>query len=265
MARNKDEFAKLLLSLFPSSKWNFWTRSLLSKTYKELKGYALEFSRIDQRIDDLVNESYTSKITELLEEWESDFALPENSNQLANTIEGRRKEINAKLIQVGRQDQNYYIQIALALGYTVTIETFSPAIVGVMEIGDSVGDYFNLFYWKVNIDLDYITNSKQVNISKLIYNINKVKPAHTKVLFDFVNASFSRGFNKGFKSIPHYDNSWSNHSFGRGFNNGFSNAYDYDGINYIGGFHHGFNLGFDRHSGGGINYHGFNTGFKRPV
>ena len=265
MARTKEQFAKLLLQLLPPSKWNFWTRSLNSETYKYMKGFAAEFERIDQRIDDLVDEAFTSKITELLEEWEADFALPENGNQLANTIEGRRREIKAKLIQVGRQDQNYYIQIGSALGYTITIETFSPAIVGEMSIGDSVGDYYNLFYWKVNIDLDYITDSSQVNISKLIYNINKVKPAHTIVLFDFLNAGYSRAFNKGFKSIPHYDNSWSDHSFGRGFNNGFSNAYDYDGVNYKGGFHQGFSLAFDRDTGGGIDYHGFNTGFKRPV
>lgn len=265
MARTKEQFAKLLLQLHPNSKWNFWTHSLNSETYKYMKGFATEFERIDGRIDDLINEAYTSKITELLEEWEADFGLPENGNELAKTIIGRRQEINAKLIQVGRQDQLYYIQIASALGYTITIETFTPAIVGVMSMGDSVGDYVNLFFWKVNIDLDYITDSSQVNISKLIYNINKVKPVHTKVLFDFVNASFSRGFNKGYKSISHYDNSWSDHSFGRGFNNGFSNAYDYDGINYTGGFHQGFNLAFDRDSGGGISYHGFNIGFKRPV
>ncbi len=264
MARSKEDFARLLMSLLPPSKWGFWTRDLNSNTYKYMLGLGKEFVRVDQRIEDLLNECLTLQADELLEEWEADFGLPEDGYALASTTEGRRKEINAKLIQVGRQDENYFIEIAAALGYTITIETFSPAFVGIFAMGDPVGGQESLFYWKVNIDLDSITESAEVNIVKLIYNIKKVKPAHMMVLFDFTGAAFSRGFSKGFNRIPHYDNSWPGLGFGRGFSKGFANAYDYDGENYIGGFSQGFNIGFDRCSGGGINYSGFSTGFRRP-
>jgi uncharacterized protein YmfQ (DUF2313 family) len=264
MARTIEDFTRLLMSLLPPSKFGFFTRSLYSDSYKYYKGVATEFVRVDQRMQDLLYEALPSYINEMLEEWENEYGLPEAGFSLANTDDGRRAEIKAKFLEVGRQDVNYYIQIAEALGYTITIEEFSPAWMHVVTMGDPVGGQENLFYWKVLIDLDYITSSSQVNISKLIYKIKRVKPAHTMVLFDFVNAGYSRGFNKGFKSIPHYDNSWDGLDFDRGFNNGFSNAYDYDGVDYVGGFNQGFSIAYDRYSGGAYNNNGFSIGFIRP-
>lgn len=265
MARTLEDFTKLLLSLLPPSKAGFWTRSINSNLYKHAKGCSQEFARIDLRIEDLLHEGLVTEVSELLEEWEKDFGLPENGYKLADTTEGRLRELHAKFLEYGRQDVNYYSDIAAALGYTIEIEEFSPAFVGLMAAGDAVGCQENIFYWKVVIDLSCITSSKLVNISKLIYRIRKVKPAHTMVLFDFKGASFSRGFNKGFKSIPTYDNSWSENGFDRGFGRGFANAYDYDGVNYTGGFHQGFSIAFDRSSGGGFSNNAFDIGFKKPA
>lgn len=263
MARSAADFARLMLSLLPPSKWGFWTREQSSNLYKHLLGASAEQARIDQRMEDLVDESLTLETSELLEEWEADFNIPEDGNQLAKTDTGRRAEINTRLIQVGRQDEQYFIQIAAALGYTITIENFYPAIMDVMTMGDSVGDSVNLFYWKVWIDLTSVTESAEVNIETLIFNLNKVKPAHTMVLYDFLGAGWSRGWSKGFKRIPHYDNSWPTGGWSRGFSKGFNNAYDYDGVNYTGGFSQGFSIGFNRHSGGAFS-RGFSNGFSKP-
>lgn len=264
MARSAAEFARLMMSLYPPSKWGFWDRESDSNLYRHTLGAAAEQARIDQRMEDLLKEGMTLTAEELLEEWEADFGLPEDNNTLSTTTEGRRKEINAKLIQVGRQDEAYFIEIAAALGYTITIENFYPAIVGEVAMGDSVGDYVNLFYWKVLIDATSVTESAEVNITKLIHYITKVKPAHTMVLFDFSGVGYSQGFSKGFSRIPHYDNSWPELGYGRGFSKGFANAYDYDGVNYTGGFNKGFTIGYDRCTGGGFGYDGFSSGFHKP-
>jgi len=261
MSRNYLEYRKLLQSLLP--KGPFWTRAESSTFTELLNGAAAELSRIEQRGEDLILEAFSDTISELLEEWEEDFGIPESGYSLASTTAGRRAEIKAKIIAVGQQDKGYFIEIASSLGYTVTITEFSKSLVGLMTIGDSiVTPERSVFYWIVNV---WVTDRNNAYIEDLIRDIGIRKPAHTIVLFRFYNVGFSNGFDNGFDAVPWWDGSWWPLGFARGFSNGFANAYDYDGVRLTGGFSSGFSEGFDSHRGGGFDFDGFSDGFSKPT
>jgi uncharacterized protein YmfQ (DUF2313 family) len=268
IGRNDTDYQKLLISLLPKGKiWNKRTDSTSGKVFHGLSG---ELARVDQRAFDLFNQSLHSQVTELIEEYENDYGLHEQNIELGKTLEERVQSIIAKLLEYGGTYKSYFIDILASLGYTITIEEFKPFWCNVGVCGDAVGGLLNLFWWKVLITIEDGIN---YNIEKLMYEIQKYKPAHTSVLFDFYGRGFSRGFSAGFNSFPDFDNSWGGNGygkigdkglgFGRGFNSGFANAYDYDGIVLTGGFSQGFSIGFDRYSGGGFRK-GFSIGFSRP-
>lgn len=260
MARTSEQYRDLLLSLLPKGK--IWPDDPNSTLAKYLYGMAEEYYRIESRGEDLYEEKDVTTAEELLDEHEIDFGLPDAGDVIADNTAKRRQELQSVLLRVGQQFSQYFIDIASALGYDITIEEFMPFWAGVGQSGDSVGVQNNIFIWRVLIDITSVTYYSEVNLTKLINKIKKSQPAHTLVLFEFTGPAFSRGFTKGFDSIPHYDNSWPTLGFSRGFSNAFANAYDYDGVNYTGGFRNCFNIGFNRYSGGGFT-DGFALGFSR--
>ncbi len=267
-AKSSEDYLRLFQSLLPTGK--IWNRTPDSTLTKLLYGLADEFARIEQRSFDLVDESIPSQVDELLEDYENDYGLNQEKLELGKTTAQRVADLLAKFTEYGGTHKEYFEDIATELGYTITLEYFTPFWAGVGVAGDAIGPLVNMFYWKVLIAIEADIN---YNTERLMSEISKYKPAHTLVLFDWHGRGFSRGFNKGFNSFPEWDNSWGDNSYGkigdkglgfsRGFSNGFANAYDYDGIFYTGGFHSGFNIGFNRYSGGGFSKV-FSTGFSTP-
>ncbi len=264
--RTYKEYRELLQSLLPFGK--FWSRDESATFTELLNGFGDELSRVEGRSLDLIKESTPTRVTELLEEWEADYAIPDAGKDLASTTQGRRDVIYSKFIALGEQDKSYFENIATALGYTITITEIKKSMPGLMEVGeDFVTPEKAIFYWFVDIDvsaamMEFYTGA---NITQLIIDIEKRKPAHTIVLFRFTGVGFDSGFDQGFNSIPWYDGSSWPIGFGRGFSNGFANAYDYDGVRLTGGFDSGFSLGFDSHRGGGFNFNQFGDGFSKPT
>ena len=261
MARTGEQYRKLLSSLLP--KGVFWNKFLNSFMQKTVYGMADELSRIEGRAEDLYDEKDVRTAVELLPEHEEDFGLPDEGDSISTITSKRQDELHAAFLNVGQQFKQFYIDIAAALGYTITIEEFTPFWSGLGGAGDPCGIQNNLFYWRVLIDLDSVTYSSEVNITKLINKISKSMPGHTHLLFEFSGAEFSRAFSRAYDSIPHYDNSWFELEFSRDFSNAFTNAYDYDGVNFTGAFAQAFSIAFDRHSGGNFG-RGFGNSFFKP-
>jgi uncharacterized protein YmfQ (DUF2313 family) len=281
MARSSLQYRKQLQSLLP--KGRLWNRNEDSILTKVLWGMAEELSRIDGRASNLINEKILATTNELITEHEEDYGLPEEGQELQQTIELRRNELKSKLLEVGQQDKGYLEDICNAFGYNnVWIEEFRPAWCGIACAGDPCGGQLNLFFWKINIDVDgikdlviagydigfdngflnnamfYTANETiLVNLTKIIAKMNKLKPGHTHVLFDWWNAGFDRGFGRGFRRFYHYDNYWVGLGFDVSFSDGFENNSSYHGVNYTGGFNYGFSIDFDRNSGGGFSPDGF--------
>lgn len=259
MGRTAQEYQSLLQSLFP--KGVVWNRSKTSVMGKLMLAFGEEFSRIEDRQENLFNESITTRTIELIPEYEEEYALPEFGEELAPSNELRRQDIHSKKIEVGEQNKEYFIEIAEALGYTISIEEYTPFWAGYGAAGDTCGDQNMLFNWTVLVD---VVLGMRININNLINRITSLRPGHTHLFFRFNGVGFSNGFSRGFTAIPWYDGTIFPGGFAPGFSTGFAVNNAYDGTWLVGGFSNGFSEGFRSYSGGGFNHDGFSTGFSKP-
>lgn len=114
------------------------------------------------------------------------------SSALTDTA-SRRTFLAAKLNEVGGQSKQYFIDLAASLGYTITIDEFSPATV----MSDVMTMLFNTewrFVWRVNSTAN--SNYRQSTVMDTVMDafaswgnadfeaaIREDAPAHTFVLF----------------------------------------------------------------------------------
>jgi uncharacterized protein YmfQ (DUF2313 family) len=246
---NSTNYLRLLQSLLPKGK--AWTRHEDSRLKQVLEGEAEEFARIDIRSVDLIRERDTRKTLELITEHEADFGLPDACGIEATTLTERRNILHTKLITLGQQDKQYFIDLAAALGYTITITEHQPFWAGVGCAGDPCGDQEVIFHWTVSTLLAaeiiyFMAGSgsagdplvKQPSLQLLECTINKYKPAHTTVAFVYTGYGFDRGFSSCFNAVPWNETPHLEGCFGRGFGIGFNVAY---GGCFDKGFGNGFN------------------------
>ena len=140
--RDYKEYRRLLQSLFPRGK--FWTRAESATLTQVLNGLGEELSRVEGRAENLIIESIPSRADETLEEWEEDFNLPEFGLSLADSTAGRQASISAKHVAVGQQNKEYFEEIALALGYNISVTEFQKSLAGIVTAGhDDIGVCIN--------------------------------------------------------------------------------------------------------------------------
>lgn len=156
-----------------------------------------EVSRADCRATALIDEALPDTTTELLADWERVLGLPETCVPGAfSTLQQRRAMVLFKLLLIGRQDPQFYIDLAAVLGFTITITEFSAARAGVLRTGDRILDSSWLFWWQVNAPLNSITYFRASTSTAgealaewgndgLECILNKYKPAHTRILFSY--------------------------------------------------------------------------------
>jgi len=251
--RTAKEYLKSLQSLLPRGK--AWNRDEDYQLYNFLYGQAEEFSRVDTRSEDLQKERSTLTTNELLTDHENDLGLPDSCSNEDETIQERRNNVNSKFVQLGQQNTQYFIDVAEAMGWTITITEFSPFISGASSSGDSCGDSEVIFYWLVTVDLStsniiYFTSGnsqsgdllQQINyIDYLLCKLNQLKPAHTKIIYNYMGSEFNEAFSSAFDSVP-------------------SGSDDY----LSGAFNQSFGLGFDVHLGGSFDSDSFSSDFSQP-
>lgn len=237
--RTVTHYLRLLQSLLPWGK--AWSRDDDSTLTEFLKAQADEFVRLDSRSVDLQTERDVRATQELISEHETDLGIPDECIELAGTLQERRDYAHSKLIAQGRQDKQYFIDLAAAAGYTITITEFAP----------------DTFHWQVNVyggggsEWVYFRSGGSVSGDPLIYGagfdllqclLDKYKPAHTTVEAVLAGYAFDEAFGLGFDSFPSSITSWLEGAFGRGFGNG-----------------------FDRYRGGSFGYDEFGDGFNKPI
>lgn len=116
-----------------------------------LDGMAIELARVDQRGATLPVEANPATTNELLTDWERVAGLPDKcSGELEGTVQGRRNALLAKLVSTGGQSIPYFIEVAAALGFTVTITEFRPFRAGLSVAGDALTNGDWQFAWQVN-------------------------------------------------------------------------------------------------------------------
>jgi len=255
MARTSLEYLRLLQSLLPRGL--AWNRDEDSGLTQFLYGLGEEPARVDKRSERLLIERDTRFTTELLIDHELDLGLPDECSPEYQTIAERRLATHTKLITLGQQNPNYFIELAAASGWTITITEFKPFWSGVGAAGEECGDQEVIFYWKITIqygeesDIIWATSGGSVcgdlistllGLDNLMCSIARLKPAHTTVLFGYDGPEYSFSFGPAFDAMA-------------------SSTETY----LEGAFWHEFCFAFDVHHGGEYSTDSFGEDFRKPV
>ena len=151
--------------------------------------------RAHRRIFDLSEiESDPQLTNEMLPDWERAWGLPDPCTPLAASVDARRRALLSKLISVGGQSPAYFVAVAAALGYDITITEFHP-----LEIGDTVEDEILgpewADTWQVNagaVTIEVATCNDDCDAylrswgnAELECRLNQLKPAQTVLLFSY--------------------------------------------------------------------------------
>lgn len=195
MARTADQYREQLKALLPPGK--AWTREPGTTFEDLLDGMAQEWARLDGRGEELIIEALPSSTTELLPDWERVAGLPDDcGGEQSETLQCRRADLIAKLTSTGGQSPAYFIAVAAALGYTITITEYRPFRAGYSQAGDQLTNGEWAFTWQVNAPESTVSNFRAGQSQageplrtwgneRLECTIEELKPAHTHVLFAY--------------------------------------------------------------------------------
>lgn len=129
------ECIKLLYDLLPRGL--AWNREIDSNMYKLVSSIAEEISRMDLRLDDLLNEIDPFQTEELLVDFETMLGLPDDClDGVELSTDERRRFVIAALSALGGSSIEYFEKLLLTLGYTVEIIDYTVARSGNRRCGD---------------------------------------------------------------------------------------------------------------------------------
>jgi uncharacterized protein YmfQ (DUF2313 family) len=195
MRKTPEQYRDLLRSLLPTgTAWPTDETSMLSGL---VSGLSRSLARTHNRAVDLIDECIPKTSTELLSDWERVCGLPDPcSADAAVTLQARRAAVVAKLSARGGQSRAFFIALADALGYEITITEFRPFRTGISKVGDPVCSSEWWFVWRVNAPEVTIRSFKvgQSAVGEPLRSwgnqtlecaISQRKPAHTLVQFAY--------------------------------------------------------------------------------
>jgi uncharacterized protein YmfQ (DUF2313 family) len=193
--RTTENYREHLKALLPPGQ--AFSRDAGTNLDALLDGMAKEMALLDARGEQLISDANPQATLELLPDWERIAGLPDNcSGSLETTLQGRRNALISKLSASGGQSPAYFIEIAAALGYQITIEEFRPFRAGRSSAGGSLtnGDWVHT--WRVRAPATTTIPFRAglsgageplaaFGVDSLECKINQLKPAHTQALFAY--------------------------------------------------------------------------------
>ncbi|MEW4983059.1 MAG: putative phage tail protein [Cycloclasticus sp.] len=191
---NAQEYTHQLGQLMPRGVlWDDLTQSD-SEFMNWMGTLAQEFARIDARVSDLIDETDPRSMFEMLYDWEQYLGLPDKCIGQAETLEQRREAVLELLTSVGGQSRQYFIDLALKIGFVITIIEFDPFTVA-GSVNELIYGQNWQFAWQVNAPAETVTEltiSSDVNTAlaswgntRLECVLTRLKPAHTIILFSY--------------------------------------------------------------------------------
>lgn len=183
MATAADYLAQLKALAPQGAAWSRESGSTLSALFE---GLADELARADGRADDLLIETDPRAVTELLEEWERAYGLPDGCVVADPTVPGRRLALHQRVASLGGQSRPYFIGLSALLGYEAEIETFRPSRLPLTLATPLMGRPW-AFAWRVAVygPLDIEDEAPVYASADLECVIRRARPAHTVVSFDY--------------------------------------------------------------------------------
>lgn len=221
--KSAEDYKQMLLQLLPQGR--AWDKDEGSNINSLIEGLAQEFARLDDYAFDFLDEVNPATTTQLLENWEAATGSGELCNQGLNaSFEERRAAVIAQLVATGGASIGYFQQIALALGYPISVtDKLLPFLAGQGRAGDRCQDDSWRYNWIVRAPEQTIryfrAGSGRAGEPLTTFGntllecvLKNLKPAHTNIIFTYqtVNqllsayATASGNVNAGVSLINHF-------------------------------------------------------------
>lgn len=191
------DYLELVWSLYP--KGRAWVREH-GGVLENINGViAEECARVDARAVNLFEEADPRTTTELLEDWEKEFGLPDECTPLGATVEERRAAVLFKRNFEGSMTLAWYKELARILGYDVDTWNWRPFVCGLSECGPAfmLGPEETRYIWQVDVygwaaawfecgvSECYDPLGSWRDADELICRLSKWAPAYSDVIFDY--------------------------------------------------------------------------------
>lgn len=196
MAMTPEAYEGQIQALLP--KGPAWPWVAGSESKELASGWAYVLARIEAAVMNLIEEADPRTAYDLFTDWERVAGLPDACDLAFGgdqELGQRREALLARLTSVGGQTVAYYISVAKAMGYDITITEYHEH-----TVDDDVDHALNSadwnFAWSVNVATEVtvfdITVDDTVDdpIAYWGYAIlecafDRIKPAHTYLLFTY--------------------------------------------------------------------------------
>jgi uncharacterized protein YmfQ (DUF2313 family) len=173
---NVTQYQTQLLALLPLGP--AWPRDDTTPMAKLFGGLAEEFARVDAMFDDIVAESLPGQVTQLIDEWEAEYGLPEDSTDVAATLQERRNAVVQKYQLYGSQSREFLTAMSSALGFDVTITEYTETTFG----GNFGGNFYGTdwaFVVQANV---HVVNANAASVARLEQMLRRLIHAHKVLL-----------------------------------------------------------------------------------
>ncbi|WP_267355593.1 MULTISPECIES: putative phage tail protein [unclassified Methylobacterium] len=199
--RDGGDYAQAFANLLPTGA--AWSRDPASTLMQLIRGQAEIWGAVvDPRAADLLEIETDPRFTlELLGEWERAYGLPDPCVPVVQTLPERRQALAQKIAMQGGQSRAFFIGVAAALGYAITITEYVPFQFGLSSFGGSHGR-FNppgfRYCWTVRVGnrrltrfqfgassfgRDPLLDTRRAEDIECIFG--RIKPAHTLLFFNY--------------------------------------------------------------------------------
>jgi len=190
-----DDYASALTALLPTGDvWKLEPDSIQSLVIQSL---ADAYQQSDDDAFQLLKGAFPSTATTLLYEWEQTLGLPDNcAIGETDSIALRQRAVTAKLFATGGQSVDYFINVAAALGYTVTVTEYRRARAGRSACGAALNGDDWPSTWLITAPSTTV-NYAQAGANycsdplrswgnkSLECRLKKLAPSHTIILFGY--------------------------------------------------------------------------------
>lgn len=188
------DYAEALKRLLPRGR--VWPQDQGSTLSRVMLALAPTYQRNGARSAALLADAFPGQSVELLTEWEATLGLPDPCTGPLDTVQQRQAAVLAKFTATGGQSIDYFIAVAAALGWTITVTEFTPAYADVFHADDPLWDESGAFTWQINAPL-VTTTWFSADLSAadeplaswgntpLECQLTAIKPAHTQLLFAY--------------------------------------------------------------------------------
>jgi uncharacterized protein YmfQ (DUF2313 family) len=182
MARTQSDYGLELRQLLPSGK--VWPRDATTKLGAVTDGLGAEFSRLEQRGLDLIEEAYPDTTNEMLPDWERVAGLPDPAIPAPTAYDDRIAALLDRLVSRGDISPAGFVAIAARFGFTATVAYNAPFYADISHADEPLNPADVVFWWEMNVTVPEDTPTPLVALE---HAVRTRMPAHTYVTFNYSN------------------------------------------------------------------------------